>query len=262
MIENGDGDKPIWFSELAWNALPTSFTGLPPYGRVTEDQQARYTVRALTRIQEEWPWAGVSFIWFLRRANDSEKAQPMYYFRLLEPDFTPLPVYNAIRDAAPSFNVLRRGWHAADHWAIARTGAWSDAELETPADLRRAQPDLPASLPGLQATAGATASFTFTGNDLSIIAHGPGRLYVDVPGSLLPRGDNGRAYVDVPATASQINLVRGLPSASHTATLTVGEGQIALAEIIVDHHDSLPLSLLLAAAAFTIVWATAWRLHR
>jgi hypothetical protein len=34
--------------------------------------------------------------WFLKRATDWEREQPFYYFRLLEPDFTPLPVYEAL----------------------------------------------------------------------------------------------------------------------------------------------------------------------
>lgn len=95
MIANGDARKPIWITEMNSNAVPE---GLPAtYGRVTEAQQARYAVEALERIQEEWPWVGVTNVWFFKRPSDAEKDQAWYYFRLVEPDFTPLPVYEALK---------------------------------------------------------------------------------------------------------------------------------------------------------------------
>ncbi len=95
MIANGDAHKPIWITEMNSNAVPE---GIPAtYGRVTEAQQARYAVEALERIQEEWPWVGVTNVWFFKRPSDAEKEQAWYYFRLVEPDFTPLPVYEALK---------------------------------------------------------------------------------------------------------------------------------------------------------------------
>ncbi|HWP28447.1 MAG TPA: cellulase family glycosylhydrolase [Chloroflexota bacterium] len=98
MVRHGDAHKPVWATELGWNALPPDFPGPAVYGRVTEEQQARYTVRALERIREEWPWLQRSFIWYLKRADASRRDEAWYYFRLLEPDFTPLPVYWALSD--------------------------------------------------------------------------------------------------------------------------------------------------------------------
>jgi hypothetical protein len=48
-------------------------------------------------MREEWPWMGVACFWFFKRADDSEREQPMYYFRMVEPDFAPLPVYRAMQ---------------------------------------------------------------------------------------------------------------------------------------------------------------------
>ncbi len=96
MVANGDAAKPIWITEMNSSAVPES---LPAnYGRVTEEQQARYAVLALERIREEWPWVGVTNVWFFKRATDQEKDQSWYYFRLMEPDFTPLPIYDALKD--------------------------------------------------------------------------------------------------------------------------------------------------------------------
>ena len=98
MVRHGDARKPVWAAELGWNALPTDFAGGAVYGRVSEAQQARYTVRALQRIQDEWPWLQRSFVWYFKRADASRRDEAWYYFRLVEPDFTPLPVYDALRD--------------------------------------------------------------------------------------------------------------------------------------------------------------------
>lgn len=96
MVRNGDAEKPIWISEMGWNVVPEGMEAR--FGRVTEEQQARYAVEAYQRAQAEWPWVGVMNYWFLKRPADWEKDQSWYYFRLLEPDFSPLPVYAALAD--------------------------------------------------------------------------------------------------------------------------------------------------------------------
>ncbi len=252
MVENGDSHKPIWFSELAWNALPSSFTNQPLYGRVTEDQQARYTVRGLNRIQEEWPWAGVSFLWFFRRPTDSEKDQQFYYFRLVEPDFTPLPVYQAIARAAPSFRVVRPGYHGPRHWAITTGGDWQ----ATPAPAAPEGEGLTASTPG------STLSFTFEGTSLAVLARGWGRLYVDVAGTRLPQDREGRAFVELPAEMTRIELVGGLSTGRHQASLTLGEGQVTVEGIIIERQASFPTAFIWAFAVYAVTWAIAWRVRR
>jgi len=94
MVRNGDEEKPIWISELGWNVVPEGIEAR--FGRVTEEQQARYTVEAFQRVESEWPWVGVSNVWFLKRPGDWESDQSWYYFRLLEPDFSQLPIYDAL----------------------------------------------------------------------------------------------------------------------------------------------------------------------
>ncbi|MEZ4861505.1 MAG: cellulase family glycosylhydrolase [Caldilineaceae bacterium] len=97
MVKNGDAHKPIWIAEMNWNAAPPGVT--PVYGQVTLAQQAAYLPLAYQRIHDEWPWIGVANTWYLKRATDEwEQAQkPEAYFRLLLPDFTPLPVYDAMK---------------------------------------------------------------------------------------------------------------------------------------------------------------------
>ena len=98
MVKNGDAHKPIWIAEMNWNAAPEDVE--PRYGRVTLEQQARYLPLAYQRLLDEWPWVGVANAWYLKRATDvwEKNRQPEAYFRLLLPDFTPLPVYTALKD--------------------------------------------------------------------------------------------------------------------------------------------------------------------
>jgi hypothetical protein len=118
MVRNGDAAKPIWISEMGWNVVPEDIEAR--FGRVTEEQQARYTVEAYERIESEWPWVGVASYWFLKRPADWEKDQSWYYFRLLEPDFQPLPVYEflAAGAKAPSAPEPLPAWRMS--WQQAR----------------------------------------------------------------------------------------------------------------------------------------------
>jgi polysaccharide biosynthesis protein PslG len=99
MVANGDAHKPIWIGEMAWNPVPNSpgIADLTRFGQVTEEQAARYAVVAYERARHEWPFVGVVSYWYFKRPADYEKNQSFYYFRMVEPDFTPLPVYDALK---------------------------------------------------------------------------------------------------------------------------------------------------------------------
>jgi polysaccharide biosynthesis protein PslG len=101
MVANGDAAKPIWLAELNWNAVPNtpeSIQGWGKYGVVTEAEQARNVPLTYERARQEWPWVGAMAIWFFKRASDAERNQSWYYFRMLEPDFTTVPLYDAMRE--------------------------------------------------------------------------------------------------------------------------------------------------------------------
>jgi hypothetical protein len=212
MVRNGDAHKPIWLSEVAWNALPPDSLLPPAYGRVTEAQQARYAVLAYHRLGSEWPWLGVANYWFLKQADERERDEsPQYYFRLLEPDFTPLPVYHALGDAAHLPPVMYRGYHQENHWAVIYTpGPRGEAGASCPNGPAR-RPSVSGSQVGAgQAgadddnwetvsderavlgayrrarTDGACASFIFNGSDLWLVVvrePGAGRLEVTIDGN-------------------------------------------------------------------------------
>lgn len=209
MVRNGDAHKPIWLSEMAWNALPSDVPLPAAYGQVTLQQQARYAVLAYQRLQEEWPWVGVATYWFLKQADERERERnPQYYFRMLEPDFTPLPVYYALRVAAHMPPVMYRGYHQEDHWAVEYDEGWKSTQ------------DPHAVLGGYRYALrdGARVRFAFNGTDLWLVAFpSGGRLHVMI--------DTGAEFwIHLPTRTERssvlIPLVRGLSPGRHSIVLT------------------------------------------
>ncbi len=203
MVANGDAGKPIWLTEMNSNAVPE---GLPTnFGRVTEEQQARYAVQALERIQREWPWVGMVNVWFFKRPSDQEIGQSWYYFRLTEPDFAPLPVYTALKDYLTTLEpTLYRGWHQANTWQVTYAGDWQEDS----------------AAPGAQRAApGATLRLVWEGQALEIHTSGSGVLHVAIDGST-PQ--------EVTPSEEPLIVGRNLLAQQHTLTLTVIEGPVTL----------------------------------
>ncbi len=107
MVANGDAAKPIWISEMGWNAVPDEVVD-KRFGQVSPEQQGRYAALAYQRAAQEWPWMGVINTWYLKRATDEweRERRPEAYFKLLDPDFTPQPVYEALKKALGSYTPV------------------------------------------------------------------------------------------------------------------------------------------------------------
>jgi len=100
MERYGDEDKPIWINEYGWNAPPHGFPKeLLTWERVTEAEQAEWTVRGIEWARAHWPWLGVVNIWYFRQVGDVPPDRAAYYFALVDPEFNPRPVYEAVRQA-------------------------------------------------------------------------------------------------------------------------------------------------------------------
>ncbi len=127
MVRHGDAAKPIWITELGWDALPPDFPGLATHGRVTRAQQARFTADAYRRILAEWPWVGVAFYWHFRMVTDEKRDQPVFYFGMADPNFTLQPVYYAVRELALAEPELTYGLRQENDWAIVYSGDWWEA---------------------------------------------------------------------------------------------------------------------------------------
>jgi hypothetical protein len=225
MVENGDAQKPIWITEMNWNAPPEDFPN-KQFGYATEEQQARYAVEAFQRAQQEWPWLGVINVWFFKRASDAERDQAWYYFRLVEPDFTPLPVYHALASYMQSeqARVVYPGVHQESHWALEYKGEWQTT-AGTPGELgaaRHASPD-----------GGASVSFLFEGSDLWL-GTGP-----EAGGTVAYTIDDGpEEQVDV-AASSQVHLAENLPAGPHRVTIRPVSGMLSVDSVTVRHQPTL-----------------------
>ena len=101
MERHGDGGKAIWINEYGWNAAPASFPEeLLTWERVTEAEQAEYTVQGIAWARAHWPWLGVVNIWYFRQVGDVPPDRAAYYFALVDPQFSPRPAYDALAQAA------------------------------------------------------------------------------------------------------------------------------------------------------------------
>ena len=214
MVRNGDASKPIWISEMNWNAAPADVP--PVYGRVDLETQARYLVLAYERIRQEWPWVGVANVWYLKRPNDlwEKEKKPEAYFRLLTPDFRPLPAYDALKKYTKQPAYMGRGYHDDSHWAITYQGDWKQvtdphAILGSYHYSNRLQDKI-------------RLRFVGTGLDVHVRG-GPkaGRLGIRVDG----KGQRARSlYRDYLTYDLVIPVAGNLPYGSHEVELSVADG--------------------------------------
>lgn len=128
MVRAGDSAKPVWISEFGWDSPPPDMEA--PYGRVDEATRAAYTTAAYQRMARDWPWVGVGFLWFFRRPDMEWHQRPEGYFRLVEPDWTALPSYQALKDLAEEPPLLNGGRHRPDDHALLYSGPWRDELLD------------------------------------------------------------------------------------------------------------------------------------
>ena len=216
MVANGDAHKPIWFGEMNSNAVPNdpNIADLGAYGQVTLEEQARYAQLAYQRIMEEWPWVGVANFWFFKRADEREVDQAMYYFRMVEPDFTPMPVYDAMKGFATGLTpTLYPGTHGEDHWALTYDGGWE-----------RVSGGPGNSGPYRQATdSGATLHFTFEGSALELVP-GPGAGEIEV---IVDEGAPRRIALD----GEPVELVSGWRRRTHEVMVRAAGGDVSVSQL-------------------------------
>jgi hypothetical protein len=96
MVANGDGAKPLWFTEFGWSAH-TNWTGIPNWERgVTPQQQGDYLVRAHQYATANWPYVGAMF-WYKELAYPGGTDVHEEGFALLDSNLGERPVYTALK---------------------------------------------------------------------------------------------------------------------------------------------------------------------
>jgi hypothetical protein len=238
MVHNGDADKPIWLTEMNWNAPPADFPD-KSFGYVTLEQQARYGLLAYQRAQQEWPWVGVVNAWFFKRPTDMERDQAMYYFRLVDPDFRPMPIYDALGEYMTSeeARILYPGVHQEDHWALAYEGPW-DTRVDPAAELGSYRyTDAPH----------ATLSFAFEGTHL-LLRPGPG-----AEGRLVYILDGQSMESSQLATGERIPLGENLGRGRHTITIQAARGPLAVDSLMIQQRPAIMPWLIAGAGVATAI---------
>jgi hypothetical protein len=245
MVANGDAHKAIWIAEMNWNAVPADSGIAPQFGQVTEEQQARYAPLAYQRAQADWPWVGVNAFWYFKRADDSERMQPMYYFRMANPDFTLLPVYDTLKAYTHQTPVMYPGWFQEDHWAVTWTGDW-----KTTAD-----PQAVLGAVKVTHTPGASAKFVFDGSELLLVIRRDPQA-----GSLSVRVDQRPAVTfdlraPSPMWAVKLPLISGLPAGQHLVEIVSLNGENAIDGFIVRRSPDRTMAILIGiAVVLGVVW--------
>ena len=224
MEEHGDGGKAIWFNEYGWNAAPASFPDSKLiWKRVSEEEQAAYTLRGIEIARSQWPWAGVFNIWYFRQVGNISADDAEYYFRMVDVDFTPRRVYYAVKDTTAGLRVAGVGLFEETNPAVSADQGWRSV-----LDKRASGQAYLGS-----ETAGASLTFTFKGSEADLVTlqdYNGGRLLVTLDGHKatgLPTDSQGRSYVELfnpdPRWRVQVPLVRGVGGGNHILRLTVSD---------------------------------------
>ena len=260
MEDFGDANKAVWINEYGWNAAPPDFdVDRLVWGRVTEQQQAEYTVRGITDARTKWPWLGVFNIWYFRQVGDLTPDRSDYYFRMVDVDFTPRLVYQRIKEVATASAVARPGLYQETDPAIKLTGNWQprlDAKDSAGRELVTRQP-------------GARATFQFWGDGVDLLVRrGPdeGRAWVTLDGQTvpnLPLDTNRHSYIELSSPKDEwqvrVPVARDVSRGVHTVEIVVGQnGEVALDAIAVyaDGQHEFPWTLVIPLSIVLIVTCT------
>ena len=225
MLRYGDDHKAVWFNEYGWNAAPESFSDENLiWDRVSEEKQAEYTLRGIEFARNEWPWAGVFNVWYFRQTGQQYSPDDAaYYFRMVDVDFTPRRVYDAIQDVTSVLFVASPGHYEETNPAVSIDASWRRLIAREASGWSLLESDQP----------GGSLTFTFQGYSVDLIARRDrrgGRMLVTLDGhnvAGLPTDSQGRSYIDLQASEmawqTRLPVASGLAPGQHIVRLTVDE---------------------------------------
>jgi hypothetical protein len=95
MVRNGDGAKPIWFTEFGWSSH-ANWPGVENWNRgVTPQRQGEYLVRTLKYVGANFRYV-TNVFWYTDR-NESGAGPHNDNYGLLMQDGSPKPAYDALK---------------------------------------------------------------------------------------------------------------------------------------------------------------------
>lgn len=208
MVQQGDGDKPLWGSNWGWNALPESWTGPPSiWGQVSFSARLSYTKRALERAQQEWPWVGGLILQHWQ--PDAPPDDPIQGFAVS-------PQADQWQGVVPDQVAMHPGLYPAVNPYASYEGDWEFGELGADAGPDAAQ---------------NTITIQFEGTEFALsVRRGDYLSYLSVtiddePANALPRNNDGDAFIALTSQKREpsIDLIMAAENLSpgpHTAVIT------------------------------------------
>lgn len=216
MVENGDGQKPLWASAWGWNALPENWDGRPSIWRdVTQTDQINYTLDAITRAEREWTWLGGMVLYHWQ--PDAPHDDPRWGFSVVGQNDEITPFYEALKNRTVS-NVAIDGLYPAQNAYTRYSGAWTFTDLG--ADIGWVQD--------------SSLEFHFTGRAVALITreeNAIAQFYItidDRPANALPQDMAGNSYLTLRSatldpTIQIRRIASGLADTKHTFRLMADE---------------------------------------
>jgi hypothetical protein len=248
MVRNGDAGRPIWASEVGWNSAPHEHPGARIFGVVDRQLQARYSARAYERAQSEWPWMGVMSLWHFRLVAPEGPRLPQYFFNAVRDDFSPEPLYEAMKERTRQPHPMERGYRQEADWRIQWRGDWRRVE------------DARAILRGFAESSSADAGITvpFSGTDADLVVD-----RFPAGGALLVRVDGGEARLVQTGGPEEwgvrVPVAVGLSDGVHVLEASVADARsVRIDGMVIDRRALSPGSVsgLLLGAGLAAVAAT------
>jgi hypothetical protein len=244
-VASGAGDKAIWLTEYGWNAAPES---MPKerldWRRVSEEDQAEWTARGISWMDQNWPWFGVASIWYFRQVGNIPPDAPEYYFRMVDHEFTPRLVYLSVQQSAFEREVGLAGIYGPLESPVRARGHWARFDA----------PVAPFGQYIASERAGAKLSLRFSGTDVKLLVPDTdvyGTLYLQIDGRPLSgdgvmQDESGRSFIDLSRadlSSGRVVVVSGhnsdRPQQPHTLTIELGpETRLAVAAVEIDYVRS------------------------
>lgn len=97
MVSQGDGDKPIWETEIGYDSNPLAPASYSYAQSITEQQQADWDAQLFAYAKAHYPFMGAMFVWNLNYQAVVPQADEKWGFGVLRADYSPRPAYTALQ---------------------------------------------------------------------------------------------------------------------------------------------------------------------
>ncbi len=215
LIEEGDQTRPIWLTHVGWDGGPGR--------KVSEEEQADFSVAAVKRARAEWPWVGPMFYWDLVPRSEDAAG-----YALFGPDGSASLTFRKLAEYGTSAagTAASTGYVPTEARPVVYQGTWGRQHLQIDGVERVFR---------TTSEVGASVTLRFYGTAVSAyLRQSPqaGVARVTLDGGPLPgwESDGDATRIDLSYYRAQdvpITLASGLDDGLHVLTITLdGKGAL------------------------------------